>query len=736
MQLINPLLWLFSLFIHCSVSMAIPSYVGEQACQSCHLKEVQQWQGSHHDLAMMEATDKSVLGDFTDVTFKKSGVTSTFFKRNGRFMVNTDGADDKLTDYEISYTFGVYPLQQYMVKFPQGKVQVLDIAWDSRSKEEGGQRWFSLHPDEEIKAGDVLHWTGPNLNWNYMCADCHSTNLKKNYSLTDKSYQTQWDSINVSCEACHGPASEHISWAQSANKTEDNGLSIHLSAATQRLWIGSKKPHTDKINRQEVELCAKCHSRRSQLDDNFVAGDNFTDHYLPSLLTEPLYYPDGKIKDEVYVYGSFKQSRMYQAGVTCSDCHNPHTLKLKAEGDAVCQQCHSATNYATSKHHFHTENSKGTSCIACHMPAKVYMGVDERNDHSFRIPRPDLSAKVATPNACTLCHKDKKSQWAAGAVKKWYGKTPQGFQQFAAALQALEQQKMDALALGYGVLMTDASAISKATVVGHLGNYPSRQTLMTALQMLRSKDADTRRQALQALQAFPLNQTIAQIYAALSDPVKIVRIEAANILAAVPRGSLEKPQRELIDKVTEEYRQSLLFIAERPETQLSLAQLYSQLGHRKLAEQAFKEALRLQPQFVPVYINYAHYLQQQKQETAAFELLSKGLKVTQNAAVYHAIGLWYIRRNEKDKALKQLKIATELEPKTTRYAYVYAVAIAEKSPKQAIELLQSALKIHEGNLELLMALASYHQQLGDDVNAQKYRQKMNAIMQVQPNSHP
>jgi tetratricopeptide (TPR) repeat protein len=325
--------------------------------------------------------------------------------------------------------------------------------------------------------------------------------------------------------------------------------------------------------------------------------------------------------------------------VTCSDCHNPHTLARKAEGDKVCQQCHLPAEYQSPKHHHHQPDSAGASCIACHMPATVYMGVDSRNDHSFRVPHPDLAEQLATPDACTNCHQDKQSPWAAKAIKKWHGKTPHGYQQFGPALQALEQQRADALQLTYGVLLGDAPNITKATVTGYLGAYPSRQTLMTAMQKLRSSDADTRRQALQALQAFPLEHTIAQIYAMLNDPVKIVRIEAARILAAVPRGSLEAAQKELIDKVTEEYQQSLLFAADRPEAQLSLAQLYRDLGQPNKAEAAFKQALVLQSQFIPGYINYANFLQQQQKEQAAFKVLQEGLKINQDAALYHSLGL-------------------------------------------------------------------------------------------------
>ena len=736
------LIYLFAfitIFLGHSIVLATPHYVGEKTCQACHPLQVQQWQNSHHDLAMQEANEKTVLGDFNNAKFTKLGVTSRFFKRDGHFMVNTRGSDNSLQNFEISYTFGVYPLQQYMVKFPQGKIQVLDIAWDSRTKELGGQRWFSLHPNESIKADDVLHWTGPNLNWNYMCADCHSTNLKKNYNAATQSYDTQWDEINVSCEACHGSASAHLDWAKSTEKNrKDKGFTIDLSSTTQNHWQINGQTHKPELlndpiaGKQKIELCAKCHSRRSQLDDDFVPGDNFRDHYLPSLLTDALYYPDGKIKDEVYVYGSFVQSKMYQAGVTCSDCHNPHSLESKAPGDKVCAQCHLETDYASSKHHFHQQDSEGASCIACHMPAKTYMGVDERNDHSFRMPRPDLAEQLAMPDACTNCHKDKKSPWAANAIKKWLGKSPQGYQKFGAALQALDQQNEQGLNLAYGVLLDEAPSIAKATVIGYLGEYPSRQTLMTALQMLRSKDADMRRQALVALQSFPLQHTVAQIFPLLNDPVKSVRLEVARLLAAVPSGTMQKQQADLLAKVIEEYRQSLLFSADRPESQVALAQLYSQQRRMGKAEAAFKQALILQPKYVPAYINYADFLQQNHQEKRVFKLLQHGLKATDDAVIYHALGLWYVRHQDKAKGMDKLRQAAQMDLDNARFQYVYAVALGEKQPKQAIAVLESSLQRHSGHIETLGALASYYHQLGDEFNASRYQKKAQAMMQYTP----
>ncbi len=719
-------------------------YAGDKACQQCHLNEYQQWQGSHHELAMQQANNKAVLADFDQTVFSKDNIKTTFFKKDNRFFVNTEDETGKLKDFQIAYTFGVYPLQQYMVKFPEGRVQVLDIAWDSRAKTQGGQDWFSLHPEESIKAGDVLHWTGPNMNWNYMCADCHSTNLKKNYNPADKTYDTQWDAINVSCEACHGPAAEHVQWAKqkidSKDKaeSENKGLTINFPAAGTRNWLINKetqKPYLNSdqfSNHNEIELCAKCHSRRSQFSDDFVPGDRFRDHYLPALLTDSLYYADGKIKDEVYVYGSFKQSKMYQAGVTCSDCHNAHTLALKAEADKVCDSCHLPSNYATGKHHFHQQGSAGASCISCHMPAKTYMGIDERNDHSFRLPRPDLSQKLTDeselPDACTNCHKDKSSLWATDAIKKWFGKTAKGYQQFSPALHAIAGQSEQALSEIYKTLLGETPDIARASIVSHLGDYPSRQTLMTSLQMLKSSDADIRRAALQSLEAFPIQHSLKYIFPVLEDPVKTVRLEAARILLTIPQGTMQKEQKELLEKVTEEYRQSLLFVAERPEAQLALAQLYQSRGEIKQAETALQEALTLQDQYVPAYVNYVSFLQQQGREADAYELLQKGLKVTNGAALYHSLGLWYVRNREKDKGLKYLQQAAEMEADNPRYQYVYAVAVGDKHPEQAIRILQSSLQKHSGHRDTLAALVSYSQQLGDQVNVDKYRSKIDKVM--------
>ncbi len=704
-------------------------YVGDKACVQCHHKETQEWKGSHHDLAMKEANDDTVVGDFNNVTFELHGVKSSFYKKDGKFFIQTDGEDGKLHEYEVNYTFGVYPLQQYLLKFADGKYQVLDIAWDSRSKEEGGQRWFHIHQNEVIKAGDVLHWTGPNLNWNYMCADCHSTNLKKNYNKETKSYDTTWDVINVSCEACHGPASKHIEWSKE-QKTEIpyKGFTFSLKYKIGKWDINSTTKRSE-LTDKEIDVCAKCHSRRSQLDDKFTPGDRFIDHYLPVTLAESLYFVDGKIEDEVYVYNSFLQSKMYEKGVTCTDCHNPHTLDRRGEGDKVCFQCHQTEKYTSTAHHFHQEGSTGSSCVSCHMPARTYMGVDSRNDHSFRVPRPDISVEMKEiPNACNLCHTDKDASWAADAMKSWYGKIPVGKQNFAHSLKALRTNSEDAPKKLYEVLLSDAPNIAKATVSEYLGHYPSKQTYTTTLQMLKNKDALIRRAALQSLEAFPAQMRIKQTLEMLNDPIKIVRMEAARQLAAFPLGELDKKTKELLTNAFDEYEKILLFTAERPESQLSLALFYAQRNKHDKAKKAYNETLRLQSQYIPAYINYSEYLLQEGKKDQAFEILQQGLKNVPDAAIiHHALGLWYVRNKEVNKATPWLKKAVELDKDDPRLSYVYAVAIGEKDPKEAIKILEEAYAKHTGDLQVVSGLAYYTKVIGDSAKSKKYEEKFKKL---------
>ncbi|HXV31252.1 MAG TPA: multiheme c-type cytochrome, partial [Sinorhizobium sp.] len=461
-------------------STASATFVGSETCAGCHRAQAELWRGSQHQRAMAHATDTSVLGDFSDVSFGYHGVRSRFFRENGRFLVETDGADGKLAVFEIKYTFGVDPLQQYLIEFPDGRLQALSLAWDSRPKEKGGQRWFHLYPGEQIRHDDVLHWTKRNQNWNFMCAECHSTGVRKNYDAARDGFATSWAEISVGCEGCHGKGSAHVAWARDRQSLwpfgrrddPEKGLVVRFDERRDVTWSIDAKSGNARRSvapatlRKEVETCGLCHARRAGFSEGWVPGQWLSHTHLVSPLIRGLYHADGQMRDEVYTYGSFKQSKMFAAGVTCSDCHEPHSAKQRQSGDNVCLQCHASQKYTSATHHQHETVAPPLSCASCHMPARTYMVVDPRHDHGFRIPRPDHSVKLGLPNACNACHADRSAEWAAATVEGWHGPRRKGFQNYAEAFHAAWANQANAGALLAAVASApDAPAFARASAL-------------------------------------------------------------------------------------------------------------------------------------------------------------------------------------------------------------------------------------------------------------------------------
>jgi tetratricopeptide (TPR) repeat protein len=707
-------------------------FVGSAACKECHADAYRAWTGSQHQLAMQHATEATVRGDFNDAKFRYVDVESTFFRRDGKFFVRTDGPDGALADFEIKYTFGVYPLQQYLVEFPDGRIQALSIAWDTRPREAGGQRWFHLYPKERVDFRDELHWTKLAQNWNFMCADCHSTNLRKNYDAARNTFHTEWSEISVGCEACHGPGSRHLEWTKAKTADPARGLTVMLDERHGVTW--KSDPATGNATRseirrtdREIEVCAQCHARRAQIGEGYHAGKPFLDYYRPALLSAGLYYPDGQQRDEVYIWGSFLQSRMYRAGVTCSDCHEPHSQKLRAEGNAVCAQCHLPAKYDAPSHHFH---KAGARCADCHMPTTTYMVVDPRRDHSLRIPRPDLSVSLGVPNACNKCHVDKTAQWADDAVRKWYGHQPEGFQHFAATLAGAERGAANA-AGNLAVLSGDLSqpAIARATAAEDLAPYASQASLAALQRGVVDADPLVRRASVSALAFLPAEQRVPLVAPLLDDPVRIVRIEAASSLAGVPDSALDPAQRASFARAAAEFEAVQLYNADRPEARTALGGFYAQRGRHAQAEKQLEAAIAMDPRYVPAYVNLADMRRAQGRDAAGEEALRDGLKhVPDSAALYHALGLSLARQKRMPEALDALARAAGLAPDDARFAYVYAVALnSNGKARAALAEIDRALARHPDDRDLLNAGAAFARDAGDGEAMARYAKRLAAL---------
>jgi predicted CXXCH cytochrome family protein len=715
-----------------------PVYVGMKICAECHTEQVRQWSGSHHDLAMQPATEKTVRGSFDGATITAQGVTSKFFKKDGRFMVRTDGPDGLLHEYAISYAFGDTPLQQYLIEFPGGRYQALGLAWDTRAQEEGGQQWFHLYPNEWVSPPSSLHWTGRDQTWNYMCAECHSTDLKKRYDLVTDTYATVWSELNVSCEACHGPGSAHVQWAKARQVKKDSaeaeakGLRAPLKDHSGGMWLFNPG---DPIARRtiartptmEIDMCARCHSRRSVIHEDYVHGRPLLDSHLPALLEEPLYHADGQINEEVYVYGSFIQSKMYRAGVLCSDCHEPHSLKLRAAGNSLCAGCHAPAAFETPEHHFHKTGSAGANCTECHMPAKTYMVVDPRRDHSFRIPKPRLSQMLGTPNACTGCHQDRTPAWAERTVTKWYGTQRQASPHYGEALAAGRLREPNA---GHRLAQLAQNqkepGIARATALSLLQYYPSEATMAAIRRGAADKDSLVRLGAMRALRGVPVQYRIEVAEPLLRDPVRAVRIEAARATAPVPAEALSAEQNLAWEQTAQEYFQAQEVNADRPESHLNIGVLHAEHGQHDRAEAAYHTALRLDPGFVPALVNLADLYRAQQQDDRGESLLRRAIELEpDNATVHQAMGLWLVRQGKPQEALRHFEKAATSAPNDPSYGYFYGLALhSTQHSDQAIRTLEQTVKRHPSYKPLLVALVSINQETGQYAMARRYAERL------------
>ena len=674
------------------------AYVDDAACADCHQDAYAAWTGSHHDLAMQPATAETVLGDFDDATFTHLGATTRFFRRDDRFFVNTEGPDGAPADFELTFTFGVDPLQQYLAPFPGGRLQSLSVAWDTVRN-----RWFHLYPDERIAADDPLHWTGRYQNWNLMCAACHSTDLRKRYDGDNDRYQTTWAEMDVGCQACHGPGAAHVERARSG--AADSGVPDG--------W-GLVAPFSAAAPETEVNACAPCHSRREPLTPVASHGGPLLDDYLPALLGEGLYHPDGQILDEVYVYGSFVQSRMHAAGVRCSNCHDPHRLELRAAGNALCTQCHRETpverfpmlapgRYDTPDHHRHEPGSAGAQCVNCHMPSRTYMVVDPRRDHSFRVPRPDLSVSLGTPNACTGCHSDRDDAWAADRVAAWAAAPPPPH---VGDLIAAGRAGRPAAADDLTTLAGDSAqpAIVRATGLDLLGGFGPRG-LAAAQAALRDDDPLVRLTAVRGLEPLAAPARLAALEPLLTDPVRGVRIEAARVLADFWSGTAESANPALASAAAE-YLQAQTAAADTPAAHLGLGVTRQRQQALELAEAEYRTAIALDPWFTPARFNLANLLNSRGRNAEAETVLREGLQYAPDEGELHySLGLLLAEEDRLEEAVDSLGRAAALLPARARIRFNYGLALQQRGRLDAAETaFREARTLDAGDPDILVAL--------------------------------
>lgn len=706
-------------------ALAAAAFVDESGCAACHAKQAAAWRGTDHDLAMQEARPDTVLGDFSGVHYRDDSNDVLFTRDERGYRVEAEGPDGARASFDVPYVFGVDPLQQVLLPGPRGRLQALSVAWDVHAK-----RWYTLNPGDHIDWRDPLHWTRAPYNWNFSCAECHATGLLRGYDVASDTYATTWKRLDVGCQACHGPAEKHLAWALGDESGAGSGRGFDAP-------LGASGTST-----REVEACARCHARRSPLGDGFDHRNRFLDDYLPALLTAGLYHADGQLLDEVYEYGSFLQSKMHARGLRCSDCHDPHSLRLVREGNNLCTGCHSPTpaarahvdvstlvrkNYDSSEHHHHAPGTPGSQCVDCHMTSRTYMGVDERRDHGFRVPRPDLASLTGAPDACTGCHAGKDAAWAAGEIARWTGKKEPPAH-FGVALQAARTGRKGAADALLALAASDEPPIVRATALGELRRYPSRAALEAFVRGLGDRDGLVRIAALGGLELLPPAERAPLAAPLAADPLRAVRTEAASLVMDVDPATLGA-QAEAMRKATAEFADIQRGLADRPEGHLNLARLLVAQEKSAEAERELRTGLRIDPLHVQCIVNLADLVRSTKGEAEAEGVLRDGLgRVPDAAPLHHALALSLVRQKRTSEGLSALARAAELAPEDTTIGYVHAVALYDLGSKDAARAeLERVLARDPGARDVRLLLVEYLRMDGHADEAQRRLAELAAI---------
>ena len=652
---------------------SINAFVGSDKCISCHQEEGRLWQGSHHDWAMKLPADSTVLGNFDESAFEADGV-SYVFKRNGEdYTVLITDIDGVQREHAIAYTFGAFPLQQYLVEFPDGKYQTLRVTWDSDH-----DQWFHQYAGDRIDQTDWLHWTRGGQRWNTMCAECHSTNLSKNYRISSDAFNTTYNEINVACEACHGKGSAHVQWALNKGRDPDPYV----------LSVG-------KEQFEQLNQCAACHSRRVKLTETSFPEVRFEEQYRIQTVSSEYYFADGQILEEDYVFGSFLQSKMYHNDVKCSDCHDPHSLQLRMTGNDLCMQCHEP-KYNSEAHHFHPENTESSLCISCHMTGRYYMGNDFRRDHSFRIPRPDQSLLYGTPNACTGCHNDKTDEWASNAVIEWYGsKRPLNYTD-TLLMASTQSRHPDTLRMIYHFIADESRPeLVRATALEYLVPTGSEQEVRALLDAARDSSSLVRYHALTKFMDYPPARRIDVGMRHLQDTSMMVRLAAANLTLDQNESGLDLETRGVLARARKEYESMLKANADFPAGRLQYGDFYMRQNQYARAIEHYEKALKMDSLLFQVYTNLATAYNLSGQDSLSMATLNTLLKLRPDYDYgYYLRALLAFELGEVKLARSDLGKATRLFPGEFRYYYNLAnILFREGDYREAEKIIRKGLDI-------------------------------------------
>jgi len=514
-----------------SQSAASPTFVGAQACATCHAQVHADWKSARHSKMIQPATPESVVADFSRDSVTLKGQRYGLSSRNGQYFITESYLTGKEQEHRVEYTLGSRRIQHYLTTIDHGSIIVLPPSWDVQRRE-----WFDnmeiVRPDENDQK--------PVQQWNKNCVGCHVSQQENNYRPADRTYKTQWADFGTSCERCHGPGSAHVQ----AYARGTSGVAVTERAIVRPTRLDSK---TSSM------ICAQCHSLRDIVAPGYTAGADYYDYFQPVLeygprkAQDPTYWADGRPRRfSNDALGLWQSECFLRGGATCTSCHrDPHVpdidrnAQLAAGNNSLCTACHKDLGSQLVAHTRHKADSAGSSCVECHMPKIVVSIKATMRDHTIGVPAPENTVAFGIPIACTECHTDKPPGWAASTLEQWW---PRGRRSKlvdrAEAFTAARADRPEALDRLIAIVADDRQGpLVQANAAGYLGRYQEGRATAALLVAARASHPAIRSAAISSLgRPNAPEQTAARaaILAALDDPQRAVRIAA--IVALVNRG--------------------------------------------------------------------------------------------------------------------------------------------------------------------------------------------------------
>ncbi len=683
-------------------------FAGSMSCRDCHERFYQLWSTSMHGLAMQPYT-QSFAADHLTAQDEEIAIQQSSYRAviEEGVVVESDAAGSR--SYPMVHVLGGKNVYYFLTLLDKGRLQTLPVAYDVVSRQ-----WFDMaasgvrhFPGEE--QGQAVSWKESPYTFNTSCHSCHVSQLSTNYDPQTDTYHTAWAEPGINCETCHGPAATHNRLARSTPPGQRMRDPAIISTNTMTV-------------EQRNDLCLSCHAKANPLTSSFPPGARFFDHFDPITLEHQDFYADGRDLGENYTYTSWSLSPCVASGeLDCMHCHTSSgRYRFKSEPfNKACLPCHVEKVNNPERHTHHAAESVGSRCISCHMPKTTFARM-ERSDHSMLPPAPSASIAFGSPNACNICHEQQDAAWADALVRSW---RVRDFQERvlhrAGLVEAARRRDWSSLPEMLAYLKSPQRNDVFAASLIRMMNASRDPRVAPAVAALAADPSPLIRGAAVAAMAIRARpQHIESLLAMVVDDYRFIRLRAAPSLLALPEKQLPEKARAMLEDMRREY---LDFIMARPDhwtAHYNLGNYYLGCGEADAAIDAYRAALKKEPQEIMTLVNLSMAHARNKDLAQAENALREALdSAPDNASVHFNMGLLQAGKNNRRQAEAHLKAALQADPGMAPAAYNLCVLMAEDELAEAIDWCRKAASLQSEEPRYAFTLAYFLEQQGQSAEA-------------------